>query len=241
MKKKCLTIILPAENSNFSEININQLIKKFSGLKINMSASADIWKSSVSPHSSIKEAPYWLRADPIHLQATHNAAYCLGSEILALTPEEAKILLADLNDFLKVDNMHLYSPTPTEWYLALFSPSQIYTHLPKDVIGKNIHSYLPTGEQAQYWRRWFTTVQMFLYQHPVNQARRDRKQAELNGLWCWGGGESLTILAESTTEKMTDQLETLLQAVKNKSMDELTLILNHYQWQITRQKWWWWF
>lgn len=131
---------------------------------------------------------YWLRADPTHIQVTHNAAYYMGYHDLNLKSAEINSLLEAINIFLAQDNMQLYAPQAEQWYLHCQQKPDIFTRAPSEVIGHNIHEYLPKGMAHHRWHHLFTELQMLLYQHPVNVARRSQRQLEINSLWFWGCG-----------------------------------------------------
>lgn len=50
------------------------------------------------------------------------------------------------------------------------------------------NEYLPTGPEADTYRRLISEVEMALHDHEVNVRRQERGLQPINGLWIWGGG-----------------------------------------------------
>lgn len=120
---------------------------------------------------------YWLRADPVELQADLAAVYFLGGA--RLQHRESEKIVAEINRLLVPDGLTLYTPHPQRWYLKLDHDPDITTFSPSEVLGKNIHDFLPQGAQQAYWRKWLTEMQMLLHPSIPGQP---------NALWLWGGG-----------------------------------------------------
>jgi hypothetical protein len=74
------------------------------------------------------------------------------------------------------------------------------------------------------WLKLLNEIQMFLYQHPVNQQRELRGQPVINSLWCWGAdsyrGEKRTDLAWFSDEAEMQALGTLY-CGESRSLEEL--------------------
>ncbi|GLS04091.1 hypothetical protein GCM10007860_12370 [Chitiniphilus shinanonensis] len=137
-----------------------------------------------------EEAGYWLRADPVHLRANRDQLTLSDAAPLAIRPDEAAALVEALNRLLAEDGLRLIAPTPTRWYLCLPRDPGLETTPLHAVIGRDIHPALPRGADALQWHRLLNEIQMLLYTHPVNDARFEAGQPQINSLWLWGGGES---------------------------------------------------
>lgn len=140
----------------------------------------------------------WLRADPVELKSDLANVYLLGNQHLEISTNLQNELNEILNSFLKEDGIILHTPNPKRWYLQLPKPTNIKTHNPEYVIGKNIYSYLPHGSEDQiYWKKLFTEIQMLLHEKSV-----------VNALWFWGAGR-LPKLPKSPWQKVwTDEILT---------------------------------
>lgn len=130
----------------------------------------------------------WLRADPVIFRADVNQVFCLGNEMLALTPEENQALSSDLKNYFNQENIELFAPNGHSWYLRLDDNPDVVTNALADVAGKGIHAMLPSGPDQAIWHRRLTEVQMVLKNHPVNQQREQSGQLPANALWFWGLG-----------------------------------------------------
>ncbi len=130
---------------------------------------------------------YWLRADPVHLEADRDRVMLLLGD-LALTQAEADELVEAFNRFFGDDGLELVAPTPMRWYLRMEKVPQVQTWPTDRVSGRYIDAYLPSGPDATAFTRLLNEIQMFLHASPVNSARRAAGQTTVNGLWLWGGG-----------------------------------------------------
>jgi len=132
---------------------------------------------------------YWLRADPVQLQADLSTAYLLGNQHLNLQADEMKILVNSINKLIASDDLQLFAPHPTRWYLLSKQPLQIKTCNLQQAMNKDIANYLPQGERQAYWRRLFTEIQMLLHASPINQKRQAHGLPTINAVWFWGAGQ----------------------------------------------------
>lgn len=137
---------------------------------------------------AVKTNEWWLRADPVELQADQATAYLMAIEHIDFTKEEVKELLNGLNSLLQQDGLQLIAPHPQRWYLKLADNPGIQSIAPNQLLGKSVQSYLSIGKQQAYWRRLFSELQILLYHHPVNQCRQRQNKPPINGLWFWGEG-----------------------------------------------------
>lgn len=132
---------------------------------------------------------YWLRADPVQLQADLSAVYLVGNHTFDLTEQELISFKQELSAFLQQDQLQLFTPTAKRWYLQSNQVIPLMTSSLNSVIGKNIMGFLPTGAGQDYWRKLFTEIQMLLYTSPTNQQRANQELATVNGTWFWGAGQ----------------------------------------------------
>jgi len=130
---------------------------------------------------------YWLRMDPVQLQADLAGVYLLGSYHLGIKPDELQQLTSELSLLLAKD-MTLYTPNPVAWFLQCPSMPLIQTVPPLQLLGKEISAYLPQGADSKSWGRLMTEMQMVLHQSPVNRERELEGKPLINGIWFWGAG-----------------------------------------------------
>ncbi len=86
-----------------------------------------------------------------------------------------------------------FSPLFGQLYRADFiklSAPDYYPH-PLSVVGKSINQFIEQAKSDLDWYRLVTEMQMFLFDHPVNQQRQANGLYPVNSFWFWGGGESV--------------------------------------------------
>lgn len=129
----------------------------------------------------------WLHADPVHFLMQRQGLIVLEASQFQLTREETGALLADLNHHFAADGFHFEAPVPSRWYLR--SPGPAPATRPLHEVAGRLAPPSPFLEGAPgEWHRLLSEIQMLLHAHPVNQAREERGEAPINGLWLWGGG-----------------------------------------------------
>jgi len=133
-------------------------------------------------------ASYWLRADPVHLQAGSDQLILFDASLLSLRMEEATQLVASCNQLLRDDGLELYAPNPQHWYLRSDQPILLQTTPLAVVAGRPLDAYMPQGAQATHWLGLMTELQMLLHQAPLNQQRTAQGALAINSVWFWGAG-----------------------------------------------------
>ncbi len=132
--------------------------------------------------------PPLLCADPVHLE-TGNNALVVQATPLNLSRADTELLLVDLNQHLALDGLVLTAFHPQRWYLHALDDS-FTTALPQttplsEVGSGNIFPQLPQSTD-KYWHQLMNELQMLLHNHRINQAREQRGQPPVNGIWLWG-------------------------------------------------------
>lgn len=135
-----------------------------------------------------QDASYWLRADPVYLQAQRSQLALVDGAMIDITAAEADALCASLNQHFVSDNLRFFPAHPTRWYIALDRSPELITETLPQVAGQAVNERLPRGAKSQRWNQILNEAQMLLHGHAVNEAREQRGQAVINGLWLWGGG-----------------------------------------------------
>ena len=145
---------------------------------------------------------YWLRADPVHLRLQRDQLI-LQAE-LSLASDEADQLCASLNAHFVAEGLRFFAPHPQRWYLQLDAAPEMNTHHLAQVVGRDVHGYLPQGSDALRWHGVFNEIQMLLFEHAVNQAREARGEIPVNSVWLWGGGRAVGELARPYAKVYSD-------------------------------------
>lgn len=134
------------------------------------------------------DGAYWLRADPVHLQAQRDQLVLVDSAMLAITADEAGALTATLNQHFAQDKLRFIPRHPARWYIALDTAADLTTHPLPQIAGRAINERLPSGAEGQRWNQLLNEAQMLLHAHPINQMRETQGQPAINSVWVWGGG-----------------------------------------------------
>jgi len=145
---------------------------------------------------------YWLRVDPVHLLVEHDQVLLADSRTFRISLEEARKFADVINKYFAEDALHppscgaddkrrmiTFLPLYADrWYLCIARTPLIHTQLLSEVAVKNINNFLPFGAEKIFWSGILNEIQMLLHEHPLNQAREERGESALNGVWFWGGG-----------------------------------------------------
>ena len=136
----------------------------------------------------------WLRVDPIHVRADGNRLKLVDNSQFTLTQHDALELAGEINNLLKPYNLELEIPCPTRWYLKLNEDCHLKTKPIDSVIGENILSSMPTGDDKINFGQLMNDIQMTLHDLPINISRVEEKKLSINSVWLWGYGKLPDIL-----------------------------------------------
>jgi len=131
---------------------------------------------------------WWLRADPVHLRPQRDRLVLSDSRVLDLTQDEASRLAAEIMEHYKSDGWLLKAARPGRWYLKPPRAPRIATTPLAEVVGRDIHPYLPRGADGRAWHTILNEMQILLHTSKVNEERERRGTLPVNSLWFWGGG-----------------------------------------------------
>lgn len=125
-------------------------------------------------------------ADPVHCEVGMKDI-SLTQTIDDLGREESLELMTTLNQHFSEDGLCFLLDDDLHWYVSLPQQEHFQSTVTKDVIGKNIFSYLPRSE-TRNWQKIQNEVQMLLHLSSLNQTREMAGLPSVNSLWFWGGG-----------------------------------------------------
>lgn len=133
---------------------------------------------------------WWMRVDPVHLQAGQAQLILFGEWMLQVSRQEADHLMQAFNEMYREEGWRFYAPVPHRWYLRLDRQRQpqLSTTPLLSVTGRDINRFLPAGTDGLRWHGILTEMQMLLHGHAVNRARMEQDRAMINSVWCWGEG-----------------------------------------------------
>jgi len=131
----------------------------------------------------------WLRADPAWVRADMTSARMLACGELGLSADEAQALVAPLRSLFGDEGFPIDAPTPSRWYLRLPEQARLPAFsAPDAVLGDDLHTHMPAGDEGRRWRRLLNEAQVLLHNHPLNAQRLRAGKPPVNSLWFWGGG-----------------------------------------------------
>lgn len=149
---------------------------------------------------------YWMRADPISLQATMHR---LMGGLLAdgdLDWSEARARADVLGPHLHEDGCELVLKHPQRWYVRCPSPQQVRTRPPPEQMALLEEASMPSGPDGPRWQRLMTEAQMLFFSAELDQSRDAARRAPANGIWVWGGGQAPRIVRGRYTTAYSDDV-----------------------------------
>ena len=162
------------------------------------------------------EHEWVMRADPVHLRLDRQAAYLLDAAFIGIQAHETEALIASINQYQ--DDFIIEATHPERWYIRQSQAIDLQALRLEQIRGANVSTAMPTGKDALHWQQIGNEIQMLFFDHPVNQTRRERGQAEINSLWFWGAGQ-LPAPASSPWQQVFSQQFSLNAIAKQQGID----------------------
>ena len=134
--------------------------------------------------------PVWL-ATPLHLVAGLDTVRVHPAGALHLSDPEQQALEQDFGRVFAGSGWSLHATGRREMLLAggpTLETGAVRSHDPAGWLGADPRAGLPTGPGADGLRRLGTEMEMWLHEHPVNQARLAQGSLSASAIWIWGGG-----------------------------------------------------
>jgi hypothetical protein len=131
---------------------------------------------------------WWLRADPVHLSPRRDQLVLTDGYALDITQDEATRLAGEISETYAADGWTVKAPRPSRWYIKPVRTPEVSTAPISEVIGRDIHPYLPRGPEAKAWHTILNETQILLHASKVNEERERAGKLPVNSLWFWGGG-----------------------------------------------------
>lgn len=128
----------------------------------------------------IKSHQSVIYAQSLHLELKTDH---IVARLLEITDEDITLLLQLLNDFYQSTDLRFVQVTSGK-ICCIFSNNQQVRFTPvSDVLNRDIKHFLPTGDDASYWKSLFNEIQMLLHENSDELAGA---LAGINALWFWG-------------------------------------------------------
>jgi hypothetical protein len=129
----------------------------------------------------------WM-ATPVHLVTGLTSLHLDRRSILRLSADDLTALVAEFRRVFH-DSGFLLQPLDSGDFLLLGSQLPVAQTLePARSIGSSVADAQRVGTGDSSLRRLGAEMEMWLHEHPVNDARRRRGEMPVTGLWLWGGG-----------------------------------------------------
>lgn len=163
----------------------------FDALGVPLESGGDLPMAAISWRATGRDLPKpaAMRADPVRLAVSPEVAAVMDPDELSLEQGEAEELAEALNrEVFRSLDAELVVLEPARWVLQLGEVPKVTTMPLEGWIGADAAGGLPWGTDQQSWHRLVNEIQMVLAEQPVNRARREAGQPEVNSLWLWGGG-----------------------------------------------------
>ena len=145
--------------------------------------------------------PVWF-ATPVHLVAGLDTVRVHPAGLLQFSGEEQRALERDFMQVFVGSGWSLHATGRRELLLAGgagLKAAAVRSHDPALWLGADPRDGLPAGHGANALRQLGAEMEMWLHEHPVNQARHARGALSANALWVWGGG-ALPITIDRSAE-----------------------------------------
>ena len=138
---------------------------------------------------------FWMHADPVHIKLHGNRLILADASRFHLSGEEAQEFITALNTQLAPDGITFAAPHPQRWYVRIAGEPRMHAAPTAEMAGRDIETFLPSGEDSARWRRLFNEAQMLLHAHPRNAGREASGALPVNGVWFWGAGRARKLVS----------------------------------------------
>ena len=191
------------------DAEFEQLVCRLFGVTLPPDADVPIAPLTYALDHGAPPAGYCMRVDPVHVVADRDVLRMLDPHTLAITPVEARDMVATLNAHFAQDGLQFIAPHPERWYLDLPTDPRLRTHPLARTIGASLHDFLPFGERGKHWQGVLNEIQMLLHEHPMNNAREARGALPINSVWFWGGGRLPALAPKIWAQVWSDEVAAL--------------------------------
>ena len=176
------------------------------------------------------QTEFWVKVDPVQMVPDRDTLLMMPQSGLQVTEAEARSLIQAFNDHFAQENIELIYGSPYSWYLSVVQSVDLKTCPLPDATMRPLMGCNPQGNAASYWLKLMNETQMLFYTHPVNEARRERGEAEINGVWIWGEGAlgSISLRKKSDICIRVQQGEQALVAQTENYLHGLATLINGY-------------
>jgi hypothetical protein len=126
-------------------------------------------------------------ATPVYYEAAMTYVRMPPHGVISLTAAAAAELAADFNRVFRDGGQRLQAARDGALYCTFARPIEAQTADPMRVAGRDIGPWLPTGGQSAALRALMSEIEMWLFDHPLNQRRAAQRVVAL-GRWAANAG-----------------------------------------------------
>jgi hypothetical protein len=127
-------------------------------------------------------------ATPVHLVAGMSSVQLPADGLLEIDSSEADTLAESFNRSFAGGGSRLTRGQGSILVCLFDSPLKADTTPPDEALGGDVWAHQPRGEGSAELRRLAAEIEMWLFEHPLNVARRARGVPIISALWLWGAG-----------------------------------------------------
>jgi len=131
---------------------------------------------------------YYLYADTVYLSLQRDTFFLEKKLTDDFSQDEIRNLCNALNDTFKDENRTFIINDQEQLFLELKKEPHIKTTPIPHIKRQSIDLFMPQGDEAMAWHAFMNEIQMFLFDHPINQDRIRRGLLSPNSIWFSGGG-----------------------------------------------------
>jgi hypothetical protein len=132
-------------------------------------------------------------ASPVHLVAGMSSVQLPADGLLQIDSSEAEALAEDFNRAFAGGGSRLVRGSGSGLICVFDAPltpdtTPPDTTPPDEALGSDVWAHQPRGRSSAELRRLGTEIEMWLFDHELNAARRARGLPLISALWLWGAG-----------------------------------------------------
>ena len=131
---------------------------------------------------------YYLYADPVYLSLQRDTFFLEKKLTDDFSQDEIRNLCSVLNSAFEDENRTFIINDHGQLFLELKKEPHIKTTSIAHIKRQSIDLFMPQGDEAMVWHAFMNEIQMFLFDHPINQDRVRRGLLSPNSIWFSGGG-----------------------------------------------------
>jgi hypothetical protein len=165
-----------------SKLSYEELICQLFGIKPSLDyplASIDYQKNKVS---------YYLYADPVYLSLQRDTFFLEKNLTDDFKQNEIEDLCDALNKTFESDTQKFVLNHEGRLFIELTKRPEIKTTSISHIKPQSIELFMPQGDEAMAWHAFMNEIQMFLFDHIINNERSKRGALSANSIWFSGGG-----------------------------------------------------